>query len=71
MPTRRVRGRFIVEVRYARKYESDIPEEDRRKVLLFIKSEYSHDAAVSIDDLLELRAAIDRFFLLGLWQQGP
>lgn len=42
----------------------DIIAADRGKVLLYIGSEYTPDARVTLEQLLELRAAIDRFLFL-------
>jgi hypothetical protein len=58
-----------VQVRYPTPCEiedRDVTPEDSDKILLFVNSEYVHDAAVTVEELLELRSEIDRFLFLKL-----
>lgn len=60
-----------MEVRYATKAEDreDLRSEERGKILLFVSSPYTHAAAVTLEELLELRAEIDKFLFLRLADQ--
>jgi hypothetical protein len=51
-------------VRYAEEHD-DIPREGRHgKILVFLKDSYSYDAVLTVEELVQLRAEIDRFLIL-------
>lgn len=56
----------VMEVRYATETEEqeDLRPDDKGKILLFINSEYVHDAALTVAELVDLRAEIDKFLFL-------
>lgn len=60
-----------MEVRYPTDAEEreDLRHEERGKILLFIRGHYSHDAAVTPEELLDLRSEIDKFLFLRLAHQ--
>lgn len=54
----------MAKVRYAEEYD-DIPCESRYgKILVFLKDSYSYDGVLTVEELVALRAEIDRFLIL-------
>lgn len=54
----------MAKVRYAEEYD-DIPCETRYgKILVFLKDSYSYDGVLTVEELVALRAEIDRFLIL-------